>query len=335
MEAIRRAQASAHGRRLFVSGVATDVKKTDLQREFGEYGHVVDIELPLTARGVAFVEFDNARDAADALEEVTGKKLKGMVLKVKIADEKLTLNAQRERDANMGAPPRRAAAATNAAAAGAAAAAPAHADIGGAEAGVVGMASPVLRAMARGVEMAGAQSKVLQNTGPRTRPTRPAIRRQTSSAYDVETTKGLGRAPDVVLTIQAVPLNDGRVRLACTSMGGREVHKSYATRLMIMSDVRVDLRHVFRRSLRGARLRLITVDGRELLESDDATPALEAIMPSHALKGRSWSTSHSNATPSLGCTQVDSRGTIPNRFGHGERKGQTLLEEESATRLCL
>mmetsp|Transcript_33001 Transcript_33001/g.91039 ORF Transcript_33001/g.91039 Transcript_33001/m.91039 type:complete len:146 (-) Transcript_33001:50-487(-) len=108
MEAIRRAQASAHGRRLFVSGVATDVKKTDLQREFGEYGHVVDIELPLTARGVAFVEFDNARDAADALEEVTGKKLKGMVLKVKIADEKLTLNAQRERDANMGAPPRRA-----------------------------------------------------------------------------------------------------------------------------------------------------------------------------------------------------------------------------------
>mmetsp|Transcript_38821 Transcript_38821/g.76971 ORF Transcript_38821/g.76971 Transcript_38821/m.76971 type:complete len:321 (+) Transcript_38821:59-1021(+) len=86
MEVARRAQASAHGRRLFVSGVASEVKKTDLQREFGEFGHVTDIELPLTAKGVAFVEFDNARDAADALEEVTGKKLKGMVLKVKMAD---------------------------------------------------------------------------------------------------------------------------------------------------------------------------------------------------------------------------------------------------------
>jgi len=86
MEVARRAQASAHGRRLFVSGVASEVKKTDLQKEFGEFGHVTDIELPLTAKGVAFVEFDNARDAADALEEVTGRKLKGMVLKVKMAD---------------------------------------------------------------------------------------------------------------------------------------------------------------------------------------------------------------------------------------------------------
>eukprot|EP00440_Ansanella_granifera_P038794 gb/GFBE01042095.1/.p1 GENE.gb/GFBE01042095.1/~~gb/GFBE01042095.1/.p1 ORF type:complete len:149 (+),score=17.96 gb/GFBE01042095.1/:1-447(+) len=86
MEVARRAQASAHGRRLFVSGVAAGVKKTDLQQEFGEFGHVTEIELPLTARGVAFVEFDNARDAEEALAEVTGRKLKGMVLKVKMAD---------------------------------------------------------------------------------------------------------------------------------------------------------------------------------------------------------------------------------------------------------
>mmetsp|Transcript_105445 Transcript_105445/g.305000 ORF Transcript_105445/g.305000 Transcript_105445/m.305000 type:complete len:257 (-) Transcript_105445:85-855(-) len=86
MEVARRAQASANGRRLFVSGVAPEVKKTDLQCEFGEFGHVTDIELPLTAKGVAFVEFDNALDAAEALHEVTGRKLKGMVLKVKMAD---------------------------------------------------------------------------------------------------------------------------------------------------------------------------------------------------------------------------------------------------------
>lgn len=78
----------ARGTRLFVSGVAPDVKKTDIQQQFGEFGHVVDIELPMTARGVAFVQFDNARDAQEAMEEVTGRRLKGMVLKVKPADVK-------------------------------------------------------------------------------------------------------------------------------------------------------------------------------------------------------------------------------------------------------
>ncbi|CAJ1402798.1 unnamed protein product [Effrenium voratum] len=90
MEVARRAQASAHGKRLFVSGVANGVMKTDLQREFGEFGHVTDIELPLTAKGVAFVEFDSALDAQDALEGVTGRKLKGMILKVKMADVQKT-----------------------------------------------------------------------------------------------------------------------------------------------------------------------------------------------------------------------------------------------------
>lgn len=64
------------------------MKKTDLQQEFGEYGHVVDIELPMTARGVAFVQFDNVKDAQEAMEEVTGRRVKGMVLKVKPADLK-------------------------------------------------------------------------------------------------------------------------------------------------------------------------------------------------------------------------------------------------------
>ena len=53
-----------------------------VRKEFGEFGHVVDIELPMTARGVAFVQFDNPRDASEAMEEVTGRRLKGMVLKV-------------------------------------------------------------------------------------------------------------------------------------------------------------------------------------------------------------------------------------------------------------
>jgi len=83
-----KAAAPTRGTRLFVSGVAPDVKKTDLQQEFGEFGHVVDIEMPLTARGVAFVQFDNPRDAREAMEEVTGRRLKGMVLKVKHADTK-------------------------------------------------------------------------------------------------------------------------------------------------------------------------------------------------------------------------------------------------------
>lgn len=89
--------------------------KTDLQREFGEFGHVTDIELPLTAKGVAFVEFDSALDAADAQRGVTGRKLKGMVLKVKMAEIQKGGNTGSGRDGKPSAqkmqedePPRRA-----------------------------------------------------------------------------------------------------------------------------------------------------------------------------------------------------------------------------------
>eukprot|EP00811_Abedinium_folium_P012324 NODE_21426_length_754_cov_1.913876.p1 GENE.NODE_21426_length_754_cov_1.913876~~NODE_21426_length_754_cov_1.913876.p1 ORF type:complete len:147 (-),score=53.05 NODE_21426_length_754_cov_1.913876:313-753(-) len=77
-----RALPAAPGTRLFVSRIAPGVKKTDIQQVFGEFGQVVDIELPMTAKGVAFVQYDSVRDARDAMEEVTGQRLKGFTLKV-------------------------------------------------------------------------------------------------------------------------------------------------------------------------------------------------------------------------------------------------------------
>ncbi len=56
VQSARRAQATVQGKRLFVSGVAPEARKTDLQKEFGEFGFVVEIELPMTARNVAFVD---------------------------------------------------------------------------------------------------------------------------------------------------------------------------------------------------------------------------------------------------------------------------------------
>ena len=47
---------------------------------FGEFGFVNDIEMPANAKGVAFVQFDSASDARQAMEEVTGKSVNGIVI---------------------------------------------------------------------------------------------------------------------------------------------------------------------------------------------------------------------------------------------------------------
>mmetsp|Transcript_24796 Transcript_24796/g.65094 ORF Transcript_24796/g.65094 Transcript_24796/m.65094 type:complete len:136 (-) Transcript_24796:69-476(-) len=65
------------GTTLLVSGLPT-VRKTDVQGAFGDYGQILRIDLEA---GRAYVEFDDERDALDALE-MDGRKFQGHRLKV-------------------------------------------------------------------------------------------------------------------------------------------------------------------------------------------------------------------------------------------------------------
>nr|XP_035124254.1 serine/arginine-rich splicing factor 10-like [Callithrix jacchus] len=63
---------------LFVRNVAYNTRSEDLQHEFGRYGPIVDVYVPLDfythrPRGFAYVQFEYGRDAEDALHNLDRK----------------------------------------------------------------------------------------------------------------------------------------------------------------------------------------------------------------------------------------------------------------------
>lgn len=76
------------GTTLCVSGVVDRVKKTVLQEAFGDFGHIVRIEVP-EGRRVAFVEFESRTDATDAQKAVDGTSVGGVRVTVKLADNRV------------------------------------------------------------------------------------------------------------------------------------------------------------------------------------------------------------------------------------------------------
>mmetsp|Transcript_28578 Transcript_28578/g.85135 ORF Transcript_28578/g.85135 Transcript_28578/m.85135 type:complete len:153 (+) Transcript_28578:69-527(+) len=67
------------GHTLKVSGLAATTRKTDVQGAFGDFGQILRIDME---PGRAFVEFEDERDAMDAMSEMDGKKLQDRRVKV-------------------------------------------------------------------------------------------------------------------------------------------------------------------------------------------------------------------------------------------------------------
>lgn len=76
---------------VYVAGITRHISKQDLEEEFGKFGPINDTVMK---RGYAFIvsiypfkrqEFDNQRDADDAIKELNGKQLRGDKLVVEVA----------------------------------------------------------------------------------------------------------------------------------------------------------------------------------------------------------------------------------------------------------
>ncbi|PKU32735.1 serine arginine-rich splicing factor 10 isoform x5 [Limosa lapponica baueri] len=89
---------------LFVRNVADDTRSEDLRREFGRYGPIVDVYVPLDfytrrPRGFAYVQYPffrwliNVRDAEDALHNLDRKWICGRQIEIQFAqgDRKIDL----------------------------------------------------------------------------------------------------------------------------------------------------------------------------------------------------------------------------------------------------
>ncbi len=68
--------------RVFIGGVPSDCREKDLDRFFGSYGRLRSKSIK---NGYAFVEFEDSRDADDAVYELNGRSLLGERVKLEFA----------------------------------------------------------------------------------------------------------------------------------------------------------------------------------------------------------------------------------------------------------
>ncbi|CAN8295859.1 unnamed protein product [Cochlearia groenlandica] len=79
--------SSRSSRTLYVGNLPGDIREREVEDLFSKYGHVAQIDLKIPPRppGYAFVEFDDARDAEDAIHGRDGYDFDGHRLRVELA----------------------------------------------------------------------------------------------------------------------------------------------------------------------------------------------------------------------------------------------------------
>ncbi|XP_036411219.1 serine/arginine-rich splicing factor 10-like [Megalops cyprinoides] len=75
---------------LFIRNISDEVRPEDLRREFGRYGPIVDVYIPVDfytrrARGFAYIQFEDVRDAEDALHNLDRKWVCGRQIEIQFA----------------------------------------------------------------------------------------------------------------------------------------------------------------------------------------------------------------------------------------------------------
>ncbi|KAJ3602441.1 hypothetical protein NHX12_030196 [Muraenolepis orangiensis] len=84
--------------KVYVGNLGSNGNKTELERSFGYYGPLRSVWVARNPPGFAFVEFEDARDANDAVRELDGRSLCGSRVRVE-------LSSGEKRSRNRGPPP--------------------------------------------------------------------------------------------------------------------------------------------------------------------------------------------------------------------------------------
>uniref|UniRef100_A0AAX7UP53 Serine/arginine-rich splicing factor 3 n=1 Tax=Astatotilapia calliptera TaxID=8154 RepID=A0AAX7UP53_ASTCA len=84
--------------KVYVGNLGNNGNKTELERAFGYYGPLRSVWVARNPPGFAFVEFEDPRDATDAVRELDGRTLCGCRVRVE-------LSTGEKRSRTRGAPP--------------------------------------------------------------------------------------------------------------------------------------------------------------------------------------------------------------------------------------
>ncbi|XP_005987643.1 serine/arginine-rich splicing factor 3 isoform X1 [Latimeria chalumnae] len=72
--------------KVYVGNLGNNGNKTELERAFGYYGPLRSVWVARNPPGFAFVEFEDPRDAADAVRELDGRTLCGCRVRVELSN---------------------------------------------------------------------------------------------------------------------------------------------------------------------------------------------------------------------------------------------------------
>lgn len=79
---------------IFIAKLAPSVREDDLDYYFRKYGHIRNLQLK---RGFAFIEYEDYKDAEEAIHQMDGKKLEGQRIVVQAARGKRRETRDRDR----------------------------------------------------------------------------------------------------------------------------------------------------------------------------------------------------------------------------------------------
>uniref|UniRef100_T1JJJ1 RRM domain-containing protein n=1 Tax=Strigamia maritima TaxID=126957 RepID=T1JJJ1_STRMM len=76
---------SSTGSRVYVGGLVDSVRKEDLEKEFSKFGKLNHVWVAWNPPGFAFIEFDDERDAQEAVRAMNGQDMCGSRLRVELS----------------------------------------------------------------------------------------------------------------------------------------------------------------------------------------------------------------------------------------------------------
>jgi arginine/serine-rich splicing factor 4/5/6 len=74
---------------IFIAKLSSSVREKDIDYEFRRFGSIKNVQVK---RGYAFVEYENYKDADEAIKEMDGRKFEGQRIVVQQASKKYFLS---------------------------------------------------------------------------------------------------------------------------------------------------------------------------------------------------------------------------------------------------
>lgn len=70
--------------RVFIGGITDDIRKDEIEKEFSKFGKLISVWVAANPPGFAFVEFEDERDAEEAVRAMNGGSIPGTSAKLRV-----------------------------------------------------------------------------------------------------------------------------------------------------------------------------------------------------------------------------------------------------------